>query len=91
MRSYAVTFGDGTLSLRKNQNGYRTLWEIPFDWQPGRRYDIRVQADGNTLTVWVNGTHIRAYTDTDHPLLEGAAGISVSHGGHCCLDTLRIS
>lgn len=91
MRSYAVTFGDGTLSLRKNQNGYRTLWEIPFDWQPGRRIDIRIQADGNTLTVWADGNLIRAYTDTDHPLLEGTVGISVSHGGHCCLDTLRIS
>lgn len=82
IRSYA--FGllpGGKAAILKNDNGYRILKEIDFDWKAGKEYVAAVSVKGNRITVVIDGTALEA-EDRDHPYLYGAIGVSMQHGSH---------
>lgn len=90
IRSYAVMFRDGVVSLMKNHNGYETLWEAPFDWKLGQEYWVRVEAQGPQIQVWIDGCEMPVFRDESSPWLEGSVGICVREGGHCSLRQIQI-
>lgn len=80
-RSYAVALlGDGKAALLKNENGYRMLNEISFNWEYGKEYQILVETNGNEIHVSIDGDKIFHYTDDEMPYMEGSVGISVRNG-----------
>jgi hypothetical protein len=84
VRSYAAVLSDGNiLRLMKNENGYRTLCETDYIWEPGGCYRLTVEAEGDTFTVSDNGRELLRYTDTDKPYLHGAIGASIRDGSRC--------
>jgi ADP-ribosylglycohydrolase len=92
LRSYAAGFaGEGKLVFEKNENPYRRLAEIPFAWEPGREYTIKVSARGNRFTVSVDGREYISYTDAANPYLSGCIGLSVRDGSRCALREIRIN
>jgi hypothetical protein len=41
----------------------------------GRWYTVRVRQVSNNITVWVNGTQVVSFTDTQSPYLSGSLGL----------------
>ncbi len=92
MRSYAAGFsGNNKLVLRKNYYGYTTLCETDFEWKMDEEYKISLTADGLTISVSVNDKEYLNFTDSDLPLLNGCAGISVEKGSHCLYRDIAIT
>ena len=90
-RSYAAGFyRAGKVALRKNFRGYRTLCEADFPWEPGREYRLDFTAQGDKLTLAVDGRELLSFQDPE-PLLSGCAGISVEGGSHCLYRDLAIA
>lgn len=90
IRSYAAGFSGGKLCLKKNENGYHVLAETEFDWKLGQSYDIKVKADGNELTVYVDDMELLCYADEDSPYMSGAIGISVFNGSRCGYRKIKV-
>jgi hypothetical protein len=91
IRSYAAGFAEsGRLVFEKNENPYRRLAEVPFDWEAGRDYTLTVEARGNQFTVAVDGREYLSYTDREAPYLSGCAGLSVRRGSRCACRLIRI-
>ena len=90
IRSYAVGFSGNRLCLLKNENGYRMLLEIEYEWIHGIEYSISIRVAGNTMDVIVNGNHMFSYTDKNDPYLTGAIGVSVRDGSHCAYRSIRV-
>lgn len=85
MRCYAAGFEkDGRLCLYKKEKTYRRLAECEFCWNMGEEYRILLSAQEGRITVSVNGSRLLAFEDRENPYLEGAAGIAVEDGSHCC-------
>ena len=80
----------GEVALRKNFRGYRTLCEADFPWEPGREYRLDFTAQGDKLTLAVDGRELLSFQDPE-PLLSGCAGISVEGGSHCLYRDLAIA
>ena len=90
IRSYAAGFdGEGSLSLFKNDNGYRTLASVPFAWESDRDYEICVAVRGSRIQVSCGEARIE-YDDADHPWLQGAVGFSVRQGTHASLASIKV-
>lgn len=90
IRSYA--FGllpDGRAALLKNDNGYTVMTEVPFDWQLGREYVVKLTARGNCLTAEIDGCVLTA-RDEERPYLQGGVGVSMQHGTHDKCRYIRI-
>ncbi|MGI5959296.1 MAG: ADP-ribosylglycohydrolase family protein [Massiliimalia sp.] len=84
IRSYGAGFwGKGKLALVKNQNGYRVLSEVPFDWQYGVSYELQVRVQGNRITVLCDGNQLIEFEDQNRPYLNGGIGVSVRNGSRC--------
>lgn len=90
IRSYAAGLVEGKLVLQKNNNGYTELKSIPYQWDMDHEYKFRIKAEGPSLTVWVNGQEMMAYTDEENPYLKGQVGVSVSGGSHCHYKNFKI-
>ena len=72
---------DNTISIEKNEYGYRTLVRKPFTWKPGKEYVISVTAKGNTIKAECEGVAL-SFADKDNPYLNGAVGVSLYGGSH---------
>ena len=84
IRSYAVALlTEGRAGILKNENGYRLLTDIKFDWEMGKEYQIRVKVMGNTVHAAINGQEVLTYQDLESPYMEGGIGISVQNGSRC--------
>lgn len=91
IRSYA--FGllpDGKAGLLKNDNGYRILAEMPFDWKKGEEYTVKITAQGNILKAEINGCVLEAW-DEERPYLRGSVGVSMRKGSHDKYRKIKIS
>jgi len=65
---YVTLRSNNTISLRKLVNGaIHTLDSAPLDVRAGVTYRLRLDAIGNALRVYVNGTHVLEATDTAYP------------------------
>jgi len=84
IRSYAVGLADvERLVLYKNENGYRTLMEIPFQWEYNREYTFRIEVVGNNIKVMNSGKEVMNYNDENMPYMRGQIGVSLLNGSHC--------
>ncbi len=83
IRSYAVGLAPNhEVVLYKNENGYRTLSSAKYLWDDQQTYNLRVEAKGNTFSVYVNEEKVIDFTDEENPYLYGQVGFSNSHGSH---------
>lgn len=90
IRSYA--FGllpGGKAAILKNQNGYKVLKEIPFDWKSEREYCVKITVDGSCLRAEVDGKVLEVQ-DSENPYLQGSVGMSVQKGSHCRYKYIKI-
>ena len=73
-RGYAAGFGnEGQAVILKNDFGFTTLAEAPFDWQLDREYTLELRVLGDKLTLSVDG----------QPILETRDG-AFDHGMFGC-------
>ena len=71
-RSYAIGFSAGNqFVIYKNDGGYKPVTAVPFDWQHGQSYEIKVRAANNIFTAWLNGGPKIQWTDEENPFLHG--------------------
>ena len=90
IRSYAFGFdGAGKLKLLKNENGYRTLAEINFDWEASKEYTLRIKAVGNRIEGSIGETKL-CFTDDQFPYLKGSVGVATMNGSHCQYRAIRV-
>lgn len=90
-RYYALVFaGPGELRLEKALDGYSTLAQTSFPWEPFNDYMVELEVKGNEIRAWIDGRLKLTAVDLDRPLQEGAFGFIVEAG---CLGagTPRIS
>ena len=90
IRSYA--FGllpEGKAAILKNQNGYKVLKEIPFDWKSGWAYSVKITAEGSCLRAKID-EQVLEVQDFENPYLQGAVGMSVQKGSHCRYKYIKI-
>ena len=63
--------------LGRHRNNYNQLQQVSLPLDAGRWHRLKVEMSGPTLKVYVDDSPrpAIAFTDTDHPLLEGAIGL----------------
>lgn len=80
---YFLTFDNRTVNngniksgLYKILNGKQTLLVdlMPMKWEPNVWDTFKIEARGNEIRVWKNGSLIVNYTDKTNPILDGAYG-----------------
>lgn len=67
---------DSPASLDYDDTGYTTL---------------KVRAEGNVFTIYVNGHEVYTYTDKEGKTMEGSIAIFGNAPGNACLDSLRVT
>lgn len=83
IRSYAVgLLPENKLAILKNDNGYKVLKEIPFEWQNGKEYEIEVTVKGALIQVRRSGELLLETEDMKRPYLCGGVGVSLKNGSH---------
>jgi ADP-ribosylglycohydrolase len=84
IRSYAAGLApNNKFVLYKNDNGYKALAEVPFDWELNQEYRVKVEVYGSNIKIWSKDGLLIECKDDDHPYLSGQVGASVLHGSHC--------
>lgn len=64
MRGYYAGFGQsGKLRIYKQDFGLCPLAECDFDWQYGREYQLTLRAEGNNITLLVDGEQMLSAQD----------------------------
>jgi len=92
IRSYAVGLApDNKLVLYKNENGYRTLNEVAYEWDCGKEYRIKVEVNGPTIKVSDKTGILIEFADENKPYLSGQIGVSIQNGSHCHYKDFDIS
>jgi len=67
MRCYAGGLSeDGTLSIYKNDFGWKELVNCEYEWQLGKTYGITMTAKGNKITLALNDKEILTIEDNDY-------------------------
>ena len=62
---YEVGLGDGFVRLAKHENNYNKIGDYPCDAKPNQWNNLRVEMTADTMTVYVNGTEVTSYTDSN--------------------------
>lgn len=64
MRGYALGLGAaGKAVIYKNDFGFTKLAETDFPWQTGRNYEVRVKAEGDKVSLWIDGAEVLSASD----------------------------
>lgn len=91
VRSYAAGFGpNNKLKILKNSRGYTELAACSFPWELGKKYSLTCRAEGHSLTVFVDGREVLAFTDNEQPYIQGAAGAAMFDINHCDYSKVRL-
>ncbi len=65
MRCYAAGLGEhGKAVIYKNDFGFQKLAETDFQWEFGKSYELRLEAVGSEITLFLNGNPILGIHDT---------------------------
>jgi ADP-ribosylglycohydrolase len=84
IRSYAIGLApNNRLVLYKNENAYRELKAIHFQWKTGNEYTLRIDVRKNTISISANNESLIYFEDEKNPYLSGQIGASVFKGSHC--------
>lgn len=78
-RFYAAGFQDGEAVILKQDHGTTILARTPFAAEPGREYRIELKAEGETLTLSIDGALV--LTATDPTFRYGMAGLRMASAG----------
>ncbi len=87
---YAGFTSEGTLSLLKNKNGYKTMAEATFDWAIDKSYKLTVSMDKNYFTVMIDDKVLIEYEDKENPYLYGCFGAAVMDGSRCTFEKFNV-
>jgi hypothetical protein len=80
-RYYALLLRkDDTAALVKVLDGERVLARVPFHWQEGQTYKLRLKVDAAHLRAFVDDRILFDLEDTDRPLLTGAIALVCEEG-----------
>jgi hypothetical protein len=91
IRSYAAAFMDNDrMCLLKNNNGYKELSCVDFNWSYGKEYVVLFTAQGNSLSISIDGIKYITYIDNDNPYMKGGIGVSVREGSHCSYRSIKV-
>lgn len=78
-RYYGAVFAGGKIQIvRRKADEVSVLAESSMTYNEGEWHDLRFEAKGDRLTLFVDGKEAVACTDTDYPC--GGAGFMVSEG-----------
>ena len=90
-RYYALLLaGHETIKLVKRLDGETVLAEMPFVWQFGQHYDLRLDVRGNRVSAWVNGALCFTVDDASSPLNGGGIAL-VSEAGRVGSEWVRVT
>lgn len=90
LQGYYVLITRTTVILQKCNFNYKELAAVSFKASAGQTYNIKVEANENTITVSLDGNVIMTYTDTDDPFLHGMVGYK-SEVSEITVENLKIS
>lgn len=91
IRSYAVGLAeDKQLVLYKNDNGYKKLKAVDFEWDFDNTYKIRIAAVKNNFKIYVESQLLIEYIDENQPYLKGMVGFSNFQGSHTHYKSFKI-
>lgn len=91
IRSYAVGLAPGNqLTLYKNENGYRRLASVDFNWKLDNSYNIQVEANENRYRIFVDNQFVLTYEDQDSPYLTGQIGFSNLNASHTHFSRFKV-
>jgi hypothetical protein len=80
-RYYALLLRkDDTAALVKVLDGERDLARVPFRWQEGQTYKLRLEVDAVHLRAFIDDRLLFDLQDTDRPLLTGAIALVCEEG-----------
>ncbi len=79
MRGYLGGFDkDGTVSVYKNDFGYKKIASAVFKWQYDKEYKLTLTAKGNEITLLVDGQEVLKTTDDQFSYgMTGCGGIGI--------------
>jgi ADP-ribosylglycohydrolase len=80
-RYYALLLRkDATAALVKALDGERELAHVPFEWQGGQTYRLRLSVDGAHVRAFVDDRMLFDLEDAESPLLGGAVALVCDEG-----------
>lgn len=81
----------GSFVLGKHQQNWQPISDIPMSFNPlGDWNKLRVNINKAKLTIYLNGTQIKTYEDTNSPLTSGYIGLR-SYGGSATFRNLKVA
>ena len=81
----------GSFVLGKHQQNWQPISDTPMSFNPlGNWNKLRVIIDKAKLTIYLNGTKIKTFEDTNNPLTSGYIGLR-SYGGSATFRNLKVS
>lgn len=81
----------GSFVLGKHQQNWQPISDTPMSFNPlGSWNKLRVIIDKAKLTIYLNGTKIKTYEDTNNPLTSGFIGLR-SYGGSATFRNLKVA
>ena len=89
VQGYFVCFAGNNLMLGKQNYDWKLLTSVSFATEVGRTYHLKVQAEGATLKIWVDGNLMIEYTDSTNPFLWGMVGFR-GHLSPASVDNFKV-
>ena len=89
IRSYAVGFDGEHLRIRKNDNGYTTLAQVPCPAPTGEKIKITVTVKGNRIHARCGDAAVE-WEDRERPYLHGAVGVAVREGSRASVERIAV-
>lgn len=81
----------GSFVLGKHQQNWQPISDTPTSFNPlGDWNKLRVNINKAKLTIYLNGTQIKTYEDTNSPLTSGYIGLR-SYGGSATFRNLKVT
>lgn len=81
----------GSFVLGKHQQNWQPISDTPMSFNPlGDWNKLRVNINKAKLTIYLNGTQIKTYEDTNSPLTSGYIGLR-SYGGSATFRNLKVT
>ena len=81
----------GSFVLGKHQQNWQPISDTPTSFNPlGNWNKLRVIIDKAKLTIYLNGTKIKTFEDTNNPLMSGFIGLR-SYGGSATFRNLKVA
>lgn len=90
MRGYAFGLCEGGAALLKNENGWRRLKSIPFSWEPGDRFSLRITVEGSSIRAQINGEAPLFFEDEENCCDTGCIGLFTTGNGHLKCSEIKV-